>query len=98
MTFGDGSNRFLSRWRCFWVPGAVPGGGSIPGERDHRATDRITSLNQQIGTAQRTLDSLPKGVTFVRDGKGRYIVARQIDTPFKMDEGKYKGLMAVEVK
>ena len=26
VTFGDGSNRFLSRWRCFWVPGAVPGG------------------------------------------------------------------------
>ena len=58
----------------------------------------LQSLNQQIGTAQRTLDSLPKGVTFVRDGKGRYIVARQIDTPFKDGRRKYKGLMAVEVK
>ncbi|TYD39834.1 hypothetical protein CJF24_22025 [Aeromonas veronii] len=58
----------------------------------------LQSLNQQISTAQRTLDSLPKGVTFVRDRDGRYIVARQIDTPFKMDEGTYKGLMAVGVK
>lgn len=58
----------------------------------------LQSLNQQISTAQRTLDSLPKGVTFVRDGKGLYIVAKQIDTPFKMDEGKFKGLMAVGVK
>ena len=58
----------------------------------------LQSLNQQISTAQQTLDSLPKGVTFVRDGKGRYIVAKQIGTPFKMDEGKYKGLMAVGVK
>jgi hypothetical protein len=58
----------------------------------------LQNLNQQIGTAQRTLDSLPQGVTFVRDRDGRYIVARQIDTPFKMDEGTYKGLMAVGVK
>lgn len=88
-----------------YIDGGAPGSrGQYLGVAAYLAKEitgqltELQNLNQQIGTAQRTLDSLPQGVTFVRDRDGRYIVARQIDTPFKMDEGTYKGLMAVGVK
>ena len=60
-------------------------------------TDRLNklqSLNEEISTAQQTLDSLPKGITFVSQGRKKFIVAKQIDKPFETD----KDLMAVGVR
>ena len=62
---------------------------------------RFLTMPEPFPGAGATKDNLypvRKGTVVYVHPKGRYIVARQIDTPFKMDEGTYKGLMAVGVK
>ena len=55
----------------------------------------LRSLRQEISIAQSTLDTLPKGVSYVkgRNGTG-YLIARKLGTPYKTESGK----MAVEVR
>lgn len=60
--------------------------------------NQISRLNQEIDQAQQTLSALPKGIKFVDQKGKKYILAKQIDTPFKVEEGEFKGLMVVEIK
>jgi hypothetical protein len=63
----------------------------------NQITGQLTDLqilNQQISTAQETLDRLPKGITFAVSKGKKYVVASQIGDPYKTESGE----MAVEIK
>lgn len=60
--------------------------------------NEISRINQEIDQAKQTLIALPKGITFVEEKGKKYILAKQIDTPLKLEKGEFKGLMVVEIK
>lgn len=58
----------------------------------------IATQSRQITEAKQTLSALPKGVTFVgQDGK-KYIISKKISAPYKVGQGEFKGMMAVEIE